>query len=217
MGRAHAHKFIIRSVWCACEVGLTTWLLPVGGLFTAQHLVITTDIPGADNGSHFQNAGALPAALDSYTVSLHRPDGGQFSGLTVSGLWKTVSWTHNALQLIQNPLYIMPPNIFFSHGSLKRYVKSWVALALGMPWTFLVSGPDMHHGTCVTHVPWCMPGSLTGVFLRSRWREKRSRHSWRMHNPQFYVSCKRSMVQESGEAMSHTPLKVTGPYDYVSA
>ena len=20
--------------------------------------------------------------------------------------------------------------------------------------------PDMHHGTCVTHVPWCMPGSL---------------------------------------------------------
>ena len=25
----------------------------------------------------------------------------------------------------------------------------------------LVSDPGMHHGTCVTHVPWCMPGSLT--------------------------------------------------------
>ena len=25
----------------------------------------------------------------------------------------------------------------------------------------LVSNPDMHHGTCVTHVPWCMSGSLT--------------------------------------------------------
>ena len=25
----------------------------------------------------------------------------------------------------------------------------------------LVSGPGMHHGTCVTHVPWCMLGSLT--------------------------------------------------------
>ena len=25
----------------------------------------------------------------------------------------------------------------------------------------LVSGPGMHHGTCVTHVPWCMSGSLT--------------------------------------------------------
>ena len=25
----------------------------------------------------------------------------------------------------------------------------------------LVSDPDMHHGTCGTHVPWCMSGSLT--------------------------------------------------------
>ena len=24
----------------------------------------------------------------------------------------------------------------------------------------LVKDPGMHHGTCVTHVPWCMPGSL---------------------------------------------------------
>ena len=26
----------------------------------------------------------------------------------------------------------------------------------------LVNDPGMHHGTCVTHVPWCMSGSLTG-------------------------------------------------------
>ena len=25
----------------------------------------------------------------------------------------------------------------------------------------LVSDPDLHHGTCVTYVPWCMSGSLT--------------------------------------------------------
>ena len=25
----------------------------------------------------------------------------------------------------------------------------------------LVSDPDMHHGACMTHVPWCMSGSLT--------------------------------------------------------
>ena len=25
----------------------------------------------------------------------------------------------------------------------------------------LLSDPGMHHGTCVTHVPWCMSGSLT--------------------------------------------------------
>ena len=56
------------------------------------------------------------------------------------------------------------------------------------PW---VSDPDMHHGTCVTHVPWCMPGSLTSGLLWSQWRGKRSRYSRR--NSQFYVSGKKSM------------------------
>ena len=83
------------------------------------------------------------------------------------------------------------------HGPLARYVKLSVAHAPGMPWTFSppprFSDPDMHHGTCVTHVSWCMPGSLTSDFLWSRWRGKRSRHSRRMHNPQFYVSGKRPM------------------------
>ena len=53
------------------------------------------------------------------------------------------------------------------------------------PW---VSDPDMHHGTCVTHVQWCMPGSLTSGFLWSRWWGKLSRHSQRKGNPQFCVS-----------------------------
>ena len=41
----------------------------------------------------------------------------------------------------------------------------------------LVIDPGMHHGTCVTHVPWCISGSLT-------------QHSRRMRNTQFYVSGK---------------------------
>ena len=49
---------------------------------------------------------------------------------------------------------------------LARYVKLQVAHALG---TFSppppVSDPDIHHGTCVTHVPWCMPGYLTSKWL----------------------------------------------------
>ena len=81
------------------------------------------------------------------------------------------------------------------HGPLTRYVKLRVAHAPGMPGTFFppprVSDPDMHHCTCVMHVPWCMPGSLTSGFLWNRWREKRSRHSRPMCNPQFYVSGKR--------------------------
>ena len=47
---------------------------------------------------------------------------------------------------------------------------------------------DVYRGTCVTHVPRCMPGSLTSGFIWSRWRGKRSRHSRCMRNPQFYVS-----------------------------
>ena len=35
-----------------------------------------------------------------------------------------------------------------------------------------VSDPHMHYGTCVTHVPWCMPGSLTNGFLWKRRRGK---------------------------------------------
>ena len=60
------------------------------------------------------------------------------------------------------------------HGPLTRYVKLWIAHAPGMSGTFSppprVSNPDVHHGTCVTHVPWCMPGSLTSGFLWIRWR-----------------------------------------------
>ena len=49
----------------------------------------------------------------------------------------------------------------------------------------------MHHGTCVTHRPWCTPGLLTCGFFRSRWRGQHSRHSRRMRNPKFYVSGKK--------------------------
>ena len=84
------------------------------------------------------------------------------------------------------------------NGPLARYVKLRVAHAPGMPGTFSpppqVSDPGMHHGTCVMHVPWCMPGSLTSGFLWSRWRVKRSRHSQRMRNSQDYVSGKRPIA-----------------------
>ena len=73
------------------------------------------------------------------------------------------------------------------NGPLTRYAKLRVAHAPGMPGTFTppprVSDPDTYHGTCVTHVPWCMTGSLTSGFLWSRRGGKRSRRSRRMHNP----------------------------------
>ena len=60
-------------------------------------------------------------------------------------------------------------NLGRSNGPLTRYLKLPVAYAPGMSETFSpqrlkrrpqVSVPGMHHGTCVTHVPWCIPGSL---------------------------------------------------------
>ena len=69
-----------------------------------------------------------------------------------------------------------------------------------MPGTFSppprVNDPDMYHGTCMTHVPWCLAGSqlVTSGFLWSRWRGKRSRHFRFMRNPQIYVSGKRPIA-----------------------
>ena len=57
-----------------------------------------------------------------------------------------------------------------------------------------VSDPDIHHGTCVAHLPWCMPGSLTSGLLWSRWRGKRYMHSRRTRNPQFCASGKRPIA-----------------------
>ena len=78
------------------------------------------------------------------------------------------------------------------HGPLARHVTLQIAHAPVKPGTFSppprVSDHDMHHGTCVTHVPLCMAGSLTSGFLWSRWWEKRSQLYRRMRSPQFYVS-----------------------------
>ena len=78
-----------------------------------------------------------------------------------------------------------------------------------------VSDPHVHHGTCVTHVPWCMPGSLLSGFLLNRWRGKRSRHSRRMRNPQFYVSGKRLMHKIVRSTTIHTKAPTACIYSWV--
>ena len=91
--------------------------------------------------------------------------------------------------------------LFTHHGPLARYVKLRVAHAPECPQRFprhrlkrkpLLSDPGMHHGTCVTHMPWCMLGSLT-----LRWQGKRSRHSQRMRNRQFYITGKKPMTMRN--------------------
>ena len=112
--------------------------------------------------------------------------------------WRGYTW--QAFYIFNAFIYVCIMVIMVSrpeypnNGFLSRYVELRVAHAQGMPGTFppshRVSDPDMHHDTCETHVPWCMPGSLASSFLCRRWREKRFRHSWRMRNTLFYVSGK---------------------------
>ena len=74
----------------------------------------------------------------------------------------------------------------------------------------LVSDHGMHHGTCVTHVPWCMSGSLTRGL-----RGKRSRHSRPLRNPQFYVFGKRPMHKIVRSTTIHTKAPTVCIYPWV--
>ena len=84
----------------------------------------------------------------------------------------------------------------------------------------LVSDPGMHHGTCVTHVPWCMSGSLTcgdrenvpGIpgacapaILRI-WQEAHCQ-SHRKHNRQYFTDIQ--SLAMTRQVSLHTPLLVT--------
>ena len=85
-----------------------------------------------------------------------------------------------------------------SNGSPTRYVKLRIAHAPGMPGSF--SPPPTSKDTASwrsqhasRHVRYARAVMHVGI-ANPRWRGKRSRHSWRMHNPQFYVSGKRPMT-----------------------
>ena len=115
-----------------------------------------------------------------------------FSGLTFSNRFtRLISFRITDLfyslhhtEVERECIYSLKPNVAYmrqwtrpfigsNNGPLTRCVKLQVVHAPGMPGTFSppprVSDPGMNHGTCVTHVPWCMPGSLTRGFLWSRW------------------------------------------------
>ena len=84
------------------------------------------------------------------------------------------------------------------YGPLTRYVNLWVAHAHGIPGTFFlsptskeaISWRSRHASRHVRDARVVMHVGITNP----RWRGKRSRHSRRMCNPQFYVSDKRLML-----------------------
>ena len=80
-----------------------------------------------------------------------------------------------------------------------------IAVLYSGTWLYVCNMLAMYHILYRPMRPWCMPESLTSGFLWSRWRGKRSRHSWHMRNPQFYVSGKRPI---SKNGIDMLPLKV---------
>ena len=72
-------------------------------------------------------------------------------------------------------ILVISPNVaqLWASYQIRKIAGARVPRMLG---TFFppprVCDPDMHHGTCVTHVPWYMPWSLTIGFLWSRRRGK---------------------------------------------
>ena len=85
----------------------------------------------------------------------------------VPGLYHMLEY--ECLTFIIIKRYMKLTSMLRRYGPLVRYVKLWVAHARECRERFsrhwlqrkpLYSDPGMHHGTCVTHVPWCMSGSL---------------------------------------------------------
>ena len=89
-------------------------------------------------------------------------------------------------------------NHFCHHGPLTRYVQVWVAHAPGMPGTFSPSPTSKESTSMLSrhasrHVRDARAVMHVGI-ANPRWWGKRSQHSRRMRNPQFYVSGKRPIA-----------------------
>ena len=89
----------------------------------------------------------------------------------------TAQEKYGIVEVLRHPWFTITPTLTKpSLWASCQIHKIAGAHAPGMPGTFSpppqVSDPDMHHGTCVTHMPWCMPGSLTSSFLWNRRRGK---------------------------------------------
>ena len=89
----------------------------------------------------------------------------------ISASWH--SFLHKCCMRSYNSENAFCSDFDYWNGPLVRYVKLWVAHVPRISGTFFppprVSHPDLHQGSSVTHVPWCMPGSLTSGFLWSQW------------------------------------------------
>ena len=122
---------------------------------TADHILLKSQVLKRNNRSI--NYLILIDALHGYLTHLQRQQ---------LGLGSEVAWASYQIRKIAGCACAGNAGNVFPRRRLHR--------------TLLVSDSGMHHGTCVTHVPWCMSGSL-----HQGWRGKRSRHYRRMRTRSF--------------------------------
>ena len=95
--------------------------------------------------------------------------------------------------------FIPGSRVHHSNGPLTRYAKLRLAHAPGMPAMFSpppwVSDPAASRHARDARAVMHAEIAYWRCFLWSRWRGKRSRHSRRMHYPQFHVSVKRLIMR----------------------
>ena len=108
-----------------------------------------------------------------------------------------------------------------SKGPLTRYVKLWIAHALGVPGRF--SPPTTSKETLAQHAQHASrhvrhAHALMHVGIANlRWPGKRSWHSRHMRNPQFYVSGKRPIERYLCQVSKYRPSLWSQCTDFLSS
>ena len=158
------------------------------------HGVCMTMLHWCTGRDHYNDVKLAPWCLLSPKTRLFIQ---QFSKLTSVHYWSFVSGFHwssvdsptkgQKCGNYSNGITLSSCGSFLYYGPLARYVKLRVAHAPGIPGTFPPPLRVIDHGTCVTHLPWCMPESPTSGFLWNRWREKLSWHSRRIRSFTYLV------------------------------
>ena len=125
----------------------------VGTLFSWANRICFTDAESF-LGFVFKLATNAPQNFDS----MHKSDNGSYKH---HAPWHHCQVGSVCLILSQGWSYMgLSPDVYNCGLRMRRECRESFPRHL-LQRQLLVSDPGIHHGTCITHVPWCMPGSLT--------------------------------------------------------
>ena len=161
---------------CLCWVNKHHWESFSWDVMIVAIWYLTMELHQTNFSSNLNYDGKIIHEMVPWSVS--DTDQGTISWMILqSGVLYHLSVLHRAqLNIVINNAATRPECIFQSMGLFSDTQNCGLRMRRKCQERFppppRVSDPDMHHGTCVTHVPWCMSGSLTSGFLWNRLRGK---------------------------------------------